>query len=147
MFAVRWIVTLKPLVDNMLSASHCYSSLNRINVARRSGETVCLYIRFVCFYMVSASVRAHPSPVAVGGHFICRFVENWNSGRTLELWAAAACDWPATKNTLFTFAPHYSSTTRASGQILYSAHCPHNGVLLQQRHGYQCLLHINTWLS
>lgn len=76
MFAVRWIVTLKPLVDNMLSASRCYSSLNCINVARRSGETVCLYIRFVCFYMVSASVRAHPSPVAVGGHFICRFVEN-----------------------------------------------------------------------
>lgn len=37
-FAGRWIANPKPLVDNMLSVSRCYSSLNCINGARWSGE-------------------------------------------------------------------------------------------------------------
>ena len=37
-FAVRWIAKPKPLVDNMLSVSRCYSSRNCINVARWSGK-------------------------------------------------------------------------------------------------------------
>lgn len=47
MLAVRWIVKPKPLVDNIMWASCCYSSLNCINVPRRSGEN-CLSLHLVC---------------------------------------------------------------------------------------------------
>lgn len=124
-FAVRWIVKPKPLVDNMLSASRCYSSLNCINVACRSGETVCLCVWFVCFRAGSGTVRAHPSQVAVGGLFICCFEENWHISRILKTWAAAARDRTTTNNTLFTFAsPLLTHNTGLGGRyyIALTAH-------------------------
>lgn len=120
-FAVRWIVKPKPLVDNMLSASRCYSSLNCINVARRPGETVCLHVWFVCFCASSGTVRAHSSQVAVGGLFICRFEENRNISGILKTWVAAAHDWTATNNTLFTFAPPLLTHNTGLGGRYYIA--------------------------
>lgn len=66
-FAVRWIVKPKPLVDNMLSVSRCYSSLNCINVAHGSRKLfvflsnvcACICVGIHAFvYMCSVWVQA-----------------------------------------------------------------------------------------
>lgn len=106
-FAVRWIAKPKPLVDNTLSVSRCYSSLNCINVARWSRklfvflssvcERVCVHLcgfghcfSSLCFTLGNGCVNTPLLSIFV------KFMSKWNFSWILKV-SAWAHDWTASQ--------------------------------------------------
>lgn len=126
-FAVRWIAKPKPLVDNMLSVSRCYSSLNCINVARCSGRLF-VFLSRVCVCMcvrigVCLCVFGHCAALLVCGcvnmpivnfmkvHVKLKF-QLIIKGLSMSPWLN---EFP---NTVFTFAPPLLTYNTASGHSI-----------------------------
>lgn len=160
-FAGRWIAKPKPLVDNMLSVSRCYSSLNCINGAHWSGELfvflssvrVCWgWGVFICvcacgFWHCSGPFVFLTGMVAVI-HFICQFSEKSVSNGKYQLRDLSVSSWlNRYQNHVFTFASPSLPCNTARGHIVkYSTHTKGYNCYSRNGYGYQKLLHINVYV-
>lgn len=116
-FTARWIAKPKPLVDNMLSVSRCYSSLNCINVARSLGKLFVFLSHSLCMCVYLGIVQPSFFPSLTGKgcvnmsllSILWKFPPNWNFR-----WILKVCP-RLLSNPAFRFTPSLFTYNTATG--------------------------------
>lgn len=116
-FTARWIAKPKPLVDNMLSVSRCYSSLNCINVARSLGKLFVFLSHSLCMCVYLGIVQPSFFSLLLGKAVLiclsCQFYESFRQTEIPDEYERCAHD--CFPNPAFRFTPSLFTYNTASG--------------------------------